>query len=108
MVRISKPRTMKEALRELIDHCEECGSSRINIMEFEVYERNKRKGFLASIGECLVPSDPVERRRYEKRKELENREGMLIQYHCMNCNCSFEQFYSLNALWAWLQVMKSK
>jgi len=90
-----KPRTIKQLLRELVDHCESCGSQSVNIGVFKVFRgsKDKPKGLLEGLGAMLVPANPKERKRLERQKARENRKGIEVNYSCANCGREFTQFY---------------
>ncbi len=60
------------------------------------------------IGEALVPTDSDEYRRHVRRKELEARKGVEIEYYCSDCGDYFTQFYDESALEAFFAFIKGK
>lgn len=104
----NKPTTIKGALKELIDRCEGCGSREFNISTYQYLEGPKKKGFFATIGEVVVPADPEEYKRYLRKKELENRKGMEIEYYCTKCGDYYTQFYDQKTLNFFLETFKQK
>ena len=92
-----KPGTVKGILKELIEVCESCGGTRFQVTSYELFEPAGKKGFLAQLGDSLVPVDPQEYRREMRRRELADRNGVEVSYFCSDCKTEFVQFYPRSA-----------
>lgn len=99
-----KPNSVKGILKELVERCENCGNRNINISEYEFFEK-KEKGFFDG---WLVPSDPEKLREYERKKELDDKDGLEVIYYCNICGEYYKQFYNSKTLEIWLETFKNK
>lgn len=105
--KLSKPETMKDVMLHLVESCEECGLRNISISTYKFQEGYKKpKGFLAQLGESLVPADPEEYRKV--MAERNKKPGIFVDYFCQDCRIEFEQFYDEHTVQRFIEYLKNR